>query len=200
MNKTHLPRLLLAGVLALSLCACAAPADDPAPAPAAPVQTQPAPAAPSQTPDEVPTAEPAAPEDAPQLPPSEDLTQCDAPTVVVETLMIDGAFDEVCSYGFALPALSGGDEAAMQTINAFFDDLAEGLSTWCGTTVYDEALSRNTVATVDGTFTATQAGALLRTVYTVRVCYADQDGAALEKERTVAFDVRTGEVVEDSAS
>ena len=130
----------------------------------------------------------------------EDLTKIDAAAVIISTDVEDGYFDEVCSYRLEMPDVEDNEIPALETIDSFFDALEDALEQYCGTTVYDEAMARNTVADVTGAFRTAQEGAKLTVVYTLRVVYADAPDTAQEFERTVAFDVRSGDVLEDSAS
>ena len=130
----------------------------------------------------------------------EELTKIDAAAVILSTDVEDGYFDEVCSYRLEMPDVEYNEVPALEAIDSFFDALEDALEQYCGTTVYDEAMARNTVADVTGSFRTAQEGAKLTVVYTLRVVYADAPDTAQEFERTVAFDVRSGDVVEDSAS
>ena len=130
----------------------------------------------------------------------EDLTKIDAAAVIISTDVADGYFDEVCSYRLEMPDVEDDDVPALEAIDDFFGSLEDSLERYCGTTVYDEAQVRNTVADVTGAFRTAQEGAKLTVVYTLTVAYADEPGVTQEFERTVAFDVRSGDVVEDSAS
>ena len=50
-----------------------------------------------------------------------------------------------------------------------------------------------------GAFTAAQEAEKLTVHYTLTETYGDQPDAAVERTRTLVFDVTTGELVEDSA-
>lgn len=150
-----------------------------------PVYTDPA----EQTPAETPAREL----------PVEEAPAKDVPTVIITTDTEDGFFDEVCSYRLEIPDIEDNDDPALEKIEDFFDDFEDSLENYCGTTVYNEAQTRNTVANVTGTFTAAQDAGRLTVHYTLTETYGDQPDAAVERTRTLVFDVTTGELVEDSA-
>lgn len=151
-----------------------------------PVYTDPA----EQTPAEAPTRE---------LPVEEVPAEKDAPTVIISTDVEDGFFDEVCSYRLEIPDIEDNDDPALEKIEDFFDTFEDSLEAYCGTTVYNTAQERSTVAHVTGAFTAAQDAGRLTVHYTLTETYGDQPGAAVERTRTLVFDVTTGELVEDSA-
>lgn len=131
--------------------------------------------------------------------PVEEAPAQDVPTVIISTGVEDGFFDEVCSYSLEIPEIEDNDDPALEKIEDFFDTFEDSLETYCGTTVYNTAQERNTVANVTGTFTAAQEAERLTVTYTLTEAYGDQPGAATERTRTIVFDVTTGAVVEDSA-
>lgn len=151
-----------------------------------PAYTEPA----GETPAETPARE---------LPVEEVPAEKDAPTVIISTGVEDGFFDEVCSYRLEIPDIEDNDDPALEKIEDFFDDFEDSLENYCGTTVYNEAQTRNTVANVTGAFTAAQDAGRLTVHYTLTETYGDQPDAAVERTRTLVFDVTTGELVEDSA-
>ena len=151
-----------------------------------PVYTDPA----EQTPAEAPARE---------LPVEEVPAEKDVPTVIITTDTEDGFFDEVCSYRLEIPNIEDNDDPALKKLEDYFDTFENSLETYCGTTVYNTAQERNTVANVTGTFTAAQDAGRLTVHYTLTETYGDQPGAAVERTRTLVFDVTTGEFVEDSA-
>lgn len=123
----------------------------------------------------------------------------DVPTVIITTDIEDGFFDEVCSYTFEIPDIEDNDDPALEKIDDFFDTFEDSLEAYCGTTVYNTAQERSTVAHVTGAFTAAQDAGRLTVHYTLTETYGDQPDAAVERTRTLVFDVTTGELVEDSA-
>ena len=123
----------------------------------------------------------------------------DVPTVIISTDVEDGYFDEVCSYSLEIPEIEDSDDPALEKLEDYFDTFENSLETYCGTTVYNTAQERNTVANVTGTFTAAQDAERLTVHYTLTETYGDQPDAAVERTRTLVFDVTTGELVEDSA-
>ena len=131
--------------------------------------------------------------------PVEEAPAQDAPTVIISTGVEDGFFDEVCSYRLEIPDIEDNDDPALEKLEDFFDTFENSLETYCGTTVYNTAQGRNTVANVTGTFTAAQDAERLTVHYTLTETYGDQPDAAVERTRTLVFDVTTGELVEDSA-
>lgn len=131
--------------------------------------------------------------------PVEEAPAKDVPTVIITTDTEDGFFDEVCSYRLEIPDIEDNDDPALEKIEDFFDDFEDSLENYCGTTVYNEAQTRNTVANVTGAFTAAQEAKKMTVHYTLTETYGDQPDAAVERTRTLVFDVTTGELVEDSA-
>ena len=143
--------------------------------------------------------EPAEEKPVRELPVEEVPAEKDAPTVIISTGVEDGFFDEVCSYRLEIPDIEDNDDPALEKIEDFFDDFEDSLENYCGTTVYNEAQTRSTVAHVTGAFTAAQDAERLTVHYTLTETYGDQPDAAVERTRTLVFDVTTGELVEDSA-
>lgn len=143
--------------------------------------------------------EPAEEKPVRELPVEEVPAEKDVPTVIISTGVEDGFFDEVCSYRLEMPDIEDNDDPALEKIEDFFDDFEDSLENYCGTTVYNEAQTRNTVANVTGAFTAAQEAEKLTVHYTLTETYGDQPDAAVERTRTLVFDVTTGELVEDSA-
>lgn len=131
--------------------------------------------------------------------PAREIPVEDAPTVIISTDVEDGFFDEVCSYRLEMPDIEDNDDPALEKLEDYFDTFENSLETYCGTTVYNTAQERNTVANVTGTFTAAQDAERLTVHYTLTETYGDQPDAAVERTRTLVFDVTTGELVEDSA-
>ena len=150
-----------------------------------PVYTDPA----EQTPAETPAREL----------PVEEAPAKDVPTVIITTDTEDGFFDEVCSYRLEIPDIEDNDDPALEKLEDFFDTFEDSLEAYCGTTVYNTAQERSTVAHVTGAFTAAQEAEKLTVHYTLTETYGDQPDAAVERTRTLVFDVTTGELVEDSA-
>ena len=186
----------LGAALCAVLTACAAqggPAAQMTPAETLPMQdeqrpvvTGPVEEAPA---DETPTGDPIC--ELPEAP--------EVPTVILTTDVEDGYFDEVCSYSLEIPEIEDNDDPALEKIGDFFDTFEDSLENYCGTTVYNTAQERNTVANVTGSFKAGQEAERLTVAYTLTETYGDQPNAATERTRTIVFDVTTGEVVEDSA-
>ena len=143
--------------------------------------------------------EPAEEKPVRELPVEEVPAEKDVPTVIITTDTEDGIFDEVCSYRLEIPDIEDNDDPALEKIEDFFDDFEDSLEAYCGTTVYNTAQERSTVAHVTGAFTAAQDTGRLTVHYTLTETYGDQPDAAVERTRTLVFDVTTGELVEDSA-
>lgn len=143
--------------------------------------------------------EPAEEKPVRELPVEEVPAEKDVPTVIITTDTEDGIFDEVCSYRLEIPDIEDNDDPALEKIEDFFDDFEDSLEAYCGTTVYNTAQERSTVAHVTGAFTAAQDAGRLTVHYTLTETYGDQPDAAVERTRTLVFDVTTGELVEDSA-
>lgn len=182
----------LGAALCALLTACAVqigPAAQLAPAETQPMQEEQRPA----------YTEPAEEKPVRELPVEEVPAEKDVPTVIISTGVEDGFFDEVCSYRLEMPDIEDNDDPALEKIEDFFDDFEDSLENYCGTTVYNEAQTRNTVANVTGAFTAAQEAEKLTVHYTLTETYGDQPDAAVERTRTLIFDVTTGELVEDSA-
>ena len=143
--------------------------------------------------------EPAEEKPVRELPVEEVPAEKDAPTVIISTGVEDGFFDEVCSYRLEIPDIEDNDDPALEKLEDFFDTFEDSLEAYCGTTVYNTAQERSTVAHVTGAFTAAQDAGRLTVHYTLTETYGDQPDAAVERTRTLVFDVTTGELVEDSA-
>ena len=185
----------LGAALCALLTACAVqigPAAQLAPAETQPMQEEQRPAytePAGETPAETPAREL----------PVEEAPAKDVPTVIITTDTEDGFFDEVCSYRLEMPDIEDNDDPALEKIEDFFDTFEDSLEAYCGTTVYNTAQERSTVANVTGAFTAAQDAGRLTVHYTLTETYGDQPDAAVERTRTLVFDVTTGELVEDSA-
>lgn len=185
----------LGAALCLALTACAVqvgPAAQLAPAETQPMQDEQRPAytePAGETPAEAPAREL----------PVEEAPAKDVPTVIITTDTEDGFFDEVCSYRLEIPDIEDNDDPALEKLEDFFDTFEDSLEAYCGTTVYNTAQERSTVAHVTGAFTAAQDAGRLTVHYTLTETYGDQPDAAVERTRTLVFDVTTGELVEDSA-
>ena len=182
----------LGAALCALLTACAVqvgPAAQLAPAETQPMQEEQRPA----------YTEPAGETPARELPVEEVPAEKDAPTVIISTDVEDGFFDEVCSYRLEIPDIEDNDDPALEKLEDFFDTFEDSLEAYCGTTVYNTAQTRSTVAHVTGAFTAAQEAEKLTVHYTLTETYGDQPDAAVERTRTLVFDVTTGELVEDSA-
>lgn len=143
--------------------------------------------------------EPAEEKPVRELPVEEVPAEKDVPTVIISTDVEDGFFDEVCSYRLEIPDIEDNDDPALEKLEDFFDTFEDSLEAYCGTTVYNTAQERSTVAHVTGAFTAAQDAERLTVHYTLTETYGDQPDAAVERTRTLVFDVTTGELVEDSA-
>lgn len=182
----------LGAALCALLTACAVqigPAAQLAPAETQPMQEEQRPA----------YTEPAGETPARELPVEEVPAEKDAPTVIISTGVEDGFFDEVCSYRLEIPDIEDNDDPALEKLEDFFDTFEDSLEAYCGTTVYNTAQTRSTVAHVTGAFTAAQEAEKLTVHYTLTETYGDQPDAAVERTRALVFDVTTGELVEDSA-
>ena len=166
-------------------------------------QTTPAETQPAQDAQRPAYTEPAGetPAEAParELPVEEVPAEKDVPTVIISTDVEDGFFDEVCSYRLEMPDIEDNDDPALEKLEDFFDTFEDSLEAYCGTTVYNTAQERTTVAHVTGAFTAAQDAGRLTVHYTLTETYGDQPDAPVERTRTLVFDVTTGELVEDSA-
>lgn len=181
----------LGAALFAALTACAAQGGPSA-------QMTPAETQPTQDAQRPAYTEPAGEAPAREIPVEEAPAQ-DVPTVIISTGVEDGYFDEVCSYSLELPEIEDSDDPALEKIEDFFDAFEDSLENYCGTTVYNTAQERNTVANVTGSFQAGQEAEKLTVAYTLVESYGDEPNAATEYTRTIVFDVTTGEVVEDSA-
>ena len=182
----------LGAALCLALTACAVqigPAAQLAPAETQPAQDTQLPA----------YTEPAEEKPVRELPVEDVPAEKDVPTVIITTDTEDGFFDEVCSYRLEIPDIEDNDDPALEKIEDFFDTFEDSLEAYCGTTVYNTAQERSTVAHVTGAFTAAQDAGRLTVHYTLTETYGDQPDAAVERTRTLVVDVTTGELVEDSA-
>lgn len=182
----------LGAALCALLTACAGQAGPP-------VELTPAKTQPTQDAQRPAYTEPAGETPAREIPVEEVPAEKDVPTVIISTDVEDGFFDEVCSYRLEIPDIEDNDDPALEKLEDYFDTFENSLETYCGTTVYNTAQERNTVANVTGTFTAAQDAERLTVHYTLTETYGDQPDTAVERTRTLVFDVTTGELVEDSA-
>lgn len=100
--------------------------------------------------------------------------------------------EEIVSMSLVLPCFGLSSEDAEQKINAVFTELRENLQNYMGTTVYETAQARHTMAFLDGTYIAGLEDGILTVTYTVTERYADSDGET-QHENVYRFDARTGE-------
>ena len=100
--------------------------------------------------------------------------------------------EEIVSLSLVLPSFGLDSEDAEQKINAVFSELQENLLNYMGTSVYETAQARHTMAFLDGTYIAGLDDGILTVTYTVTERYADSDGET-QHENVYRFDARTGE-------
>ena len=100
--------------------------------------------------------------------------------------------EEIVSMSLVLPYFRLGSEDVEHKINVVFTELQENLQDYMGTTVYEAAQERHTMAFLDGDYTASLEGGILTVTYTVTERYADRDGET-QHENVYRFDARTGE-------
>ena len=100
--------------------------------------------------------------------------------------------EEIVSMSLVLPCFKVGAEDAEQKINDVFTELLINLQDYMGTTVYQAAQERHTMAFLDGNYIASLDDGILTVTYTVTERYADSD-AETQHENVYRFDARTGE-------
>ena len=100
--------------------------------------------------------------------------------------------EEIVSMSLVLPCFRLGSEDVEQKINDVFLTLQMNLQDYMGTTVYEAAQERHTMAFLDGNYIASLDDGILTVTYTVTERYADADGET-QHENVYRFDVRTGE-------
>lgn len=169
-GEIKMKKLLFTLAMLLTLSACAA---DVEPVPVLP-----------QAVESAPSVSVEVPQDVPQTPEKSDI-----PSVSWEQTVLDGYFDEVCTYSLALPVFQTENG---EKINAFYEDLADSLKNYTSSTVYDTVQSRNCVASVTGAFSVSTQSDSVSVDYTVTVSYSDETEPQI-KQRTDTFDLTTGE-------
>ena len=100
--------------------------------------------------------------------------------------------EEIVSMSLVLPYFRLGSENVEQKINVVFMELQMNLQDYMGTTVYEAAQERHTIAFLDGDYTASLDDGILTVTYTVTERYADANGET-QHENVYRFDARTGE-------
>ena len=100
--------------------------------------------------------------------------------------------EEIVSMSLVLPYFRLGSENVEQKINVVFMELQLNLQDYMGTTVYEAAQERHTMAFLDGNYIASLDDGILTVTYTVTERYADADGET-QHENVYRFDARTGE-------
>lgn len=100
--------------------------------------------------------------------------------------------EEIVSLSLTLPCFTLDSESAADVVNQTFVDLQLNLQDYMGTTVYEEAQSRHTIAFLDGSYLASLEDGILTVTYTVTERYADDDGE-ITHENVYRFDTSTGE-------
>lgn len=100
--------------------------------------------------------------------------------------------EEIVSMSLVLPYFRLGSENVEQKINVVFMELQLNLQDYMGTTVYEAAQERHTMAFLDGNYIASLDDGILTVTYTVTERYADDDGET-QHENVYRFDARTGE-------
>ena len=100
--------------------------------------------------------------------------------------------EEIVSMSLVLPYFRLGSENVEQKINVVFMELQLNLQDYMGTTVYEAAQERHTMAFLDGNYIASLGDGILTVTYTVTERYADADGET-QHENVYRFDARTGE-------
>ena len=100
--------------------------------------------------------------------------------------------EEIVSMSLVLPCFRLGSEDVEQKINDVFLTLQMNLQDYMGTTVYESAQERHTLAFLDGNYIASLDDGILTVTYTVTERYADANGET-QHENVYRFDARTGE-------
>ena len=100
--------------------------------------------------------------------------------------------EEIVSMSLVLPYFRLGSEDVEYKINVVFMELQLNLQDYMGTTVYETAQSRHTIAFLDGSYLASLEDGILTVTYTVTERYADDDGE-ITHENVYRFDAVTGD-------
>lgn len=100
--------------------------------------------------------------------------------------------EEIVSMSLVLPYFRLGSEDVEHKINVVFMELQLNLQDYMGTTVYEAAQERHTIAFLDGSYIASLDDGILTVTYTVTERYADSDDET-QHENVYRFDARTGE-------
>lgn len=151
---------------------------------------EPAPVAAEPEPEPAPAAQTETVETPPQTVelPVEAATPASAD---YETKLLEGLVGDAVGYSLAYPVFSGFDAA--ETVNGFYTSLVSQLEGYVQTTVNEQCLERNCVASAYGEILSVQVDEELEVHYRLRVEYSDVDKEQCN-ERTDYFDLKTGEV------
>ena len=185
---------LIAAVLAvLCLAGCSAKQETAAPAEVTEVPKQETVQEPVETPAEekpVENFEIEVESENPALP--EDPTPGEGGSVAVPVELVEGLVGDAVGYSFQQPVFA--DYAAADAMNAFYQDLVNGLVDYANGTVNSKCLQDNCVASVYGkVLSAMLTGSELEVVYQCRVEFSNTEDPVI-KERTEVWNVETGEV------
>lgn len=100
--------------------------------------------------------------------------------------------EEIVSMTLLLPYFRLGSENVEYKINSVFMELQLNLQDYMGSTVYETAQARHTIAFLEGNYIAGLEDGILTVTYTVTERYADDDGE-ITHENVYRFDASTGE-------
>ena len=122
--------------------------------------------------------------------PKAEITEEEMP---YESLMVDGVVEDTIGYGFEIPQF---DCPGSEKIGEFFDRFVMNMEDYTKDVVYENAMSRSCIASVDGTVdSAAVAGDLLRVTYSYACRYSDSEEPEVETT-VMCFDMTTGDLVE----
>ena len=125
----------------------------------------------------------------------EDLEPGEGGSVAVPVELWEGLVGDAVGYSFEYPVFE--DYAAVETMNAFYLKLVEGLEAHATDAVNTACLERNCIASVYGKVTyAMLTGDELEVGYECRVEYSDTEEPVVNT-RTDVWNIQTGEVTSE---
>jgi len=113
--------------------------------------------------------------------------------VPYESLMVDGVVEDAVGFGFEIPQF---DCPGSEAIDEYFDGFVRDMENFTRDVVYENAMSRSCIASVNGAVdSVTMEGGVLCVVYSYECQYSDAQEPEVEIT-VLRFDIQTGEVVE----
>lgn len=113
------------------------------------------------------------------------------PQVTYQEVFYGDSVEETASYTFTVPQFTLATDAATQTINKFYTDIANNLIDYTKQTVYTKAMDLNAVGLLNGKPTVTVANGVITVQFDVTVEYKNTDQTE-SHTRTDTFDASTG--------